>query len=201
MPRSITSSVVLLLVIGGAQAEPTAVAQPAARDSTAGRGWGHKNKGGHHGAHFLSSPCPLLLLPSIPQELRDCVYTWVRATFTLRWRVSKRRAAVPRPPLRARAFILFFSLSFSAFPTTNTFYVFTFGFCRATSSPRRLPQYDHPQPRIPTDANPSPLNPASSVQAAAGKPSPPRVCVGAEIEFGDVDSPAFWRRHRPVRRT
>ena len=117
MPRFITFSVALLLVaaagvIGGAQAEPTAVARPAARDSTAGRGWGHKNKGGHYGAHFLSSPCPLLFLPSIPQELHDCIYTCVRATFTLRSRVSRRRAAVPRPPLRARAFILFFSLVF-----------------------------------------------------------------------------------------
>ena len=60
-----------------------------------------------------------------------------------------------------------FSLSFSAFPTTNTFYVFTFGLCRANSSPRRLPQYDHPQPRTPTDATPSPLNPASPVQSAS----------------------------------
>ena len=76
MPRFITSSVVLLLVaaagvIGGAQAQPTAVARPAARDSTASRGWGHKNKGGHNNKHddkacvgaqvypngFVSAPC------------------------------------------------------------------------------------------------------------------------------------------------
>jgi hypothetical protein len=88
-----------------------------------------------------------------------------------------------------------FSLSFSAFPTTNTFYVFTFGFCRATSSRRRLPQYDHPQPRTPTDATPSPLNLASPVNAAAGKPSfpspppsppPPTVCVNPVIDDGVV---------------
>ena len=76
MPRFITSSIVLLLVaaagvIGGAQAEPTAVARPAARDSTASRGWGHKNEGGHDNKHddkdcvgaqvdiegFVSAPC------------------------------------------------------------------------------------------------------------------------------------------------
>jgi hypothetical protein len=126
MPRFITSAGVLLLVaagcvIGGAQAQPSDVALTTASDSTsaqpAGRGRGYRgnryrgggHKGGNHGAHLLSSPCPLLLLPSIPQELPDCVYTRVRATFTLRSRVSKRRAAVPRPPLRARALILFFS--------------------------------------------------------------------------------------------
>ena len=58
------------------------------------------------------------------------------------------------------------------FRQRGRFSVFTFGFCRATSSPRRLPQYDHPQPRTPTDATPSPLNPASPMHAAAGRPKP-----------------------------
>jgi hypothetical protein len=190
MPRFITSSVVLLLVaaagvIGGAQAEPTAVARPAARDSTAGRGWGHKNKGGrhknkggHHGAHFLCSPCPLLLLPSIPQELRDCVYTGVRATFTLRSPVSKRRAAVPRPPLRARAFILFFSLVFGF---SDNEYILCFYFwplpCQFFSPPSS-------SIRPPTTTDPNWRHPFSS------QPRLPRaVCVGAEIEF-DVALPA-----------
>ena len=139
-----------------------------------------------------SSPHPVPFFSFRPFQ-KNCatVFTHVCAPRSRSARVLQR--GEPQCPVHLSVLepLSSFSLSFSAFPTTNTFYVFTFGFCRATSSRRRLPQYDHPQPRTPTDATPSPLNLASPVHAAAGKPSPPcpppPVCVNPDIdEFGVV---------------